>query len=131
MGLLLLEGSVEVYHTVEDVLRSAGGFYPPDALPCGYDGGEGVLCGMDEGVSGLAEAFHAFEGLLGALCTFFVAAFGPRVDYGIEGGGDSGNHHLIDVGNDADKNDNEKHSELTIAITSGGMHVSKPISIPF
>ena len=91
MGLLLLEGSVEVYHTGKDVLRSAGGFYPFDALSCGYDGGEGVLCGTDEGVSGLVEAFHAFEDLFGALCAFFVAAFGPRVDYGIEGGGGSAN----------------------------------------
>jgi len=37
----------------------------------------------------------------------------------------------IRVGNDADTNDNEKHSELTTAITSGGMPVSKLISIPF
>ena len=91
MGLLLLEGSVKVYHTVEDVLRSAGGLFPSDTLSCEYDSGEGVLCGTDEGVYGLAEVFHAFKDLFGALCAFFVAAFGPRVDYGIEGGGGSAN----------------------------------------
>jgi len=80
-----------VYHTVEDVLRLAGGFYPSDALPCEYNGDERVLCGTDEGVSGLAEAFHAFEDLFPVMCAFFVAAFGPRDDYGIEGGGGSGN----------------------------------------
>jgi len=37
----------------------------------------------------------------------------------------------IGVGNDADKNDNEKHSELATAITSSGMPASKSISIPF
>ena len=37
----------------------------------------------------------------------------------------------IGVGNDVNKNDNEKHSELVTAITSGGMPASKSIRIPF